>query len=50
MTSLPEASRLREQVENHERACTHVLFLPKAELGFFHFLEVVTGWLVLSAG
>jgi hypothetical protein len=27
------------------RACTHVLFLRKAELGFFHFLEIVTGWL-----
>jgi hypothetical protein len=25
------------------------LFLRKAELGFFHFLEVVTGWLVPSA-
>jgi len=24
--SVPEASRLREQVENHERACTQVLF------------------------
>jgi hypothetical protein len=26
----------REQVENHGRACTQVLFLSKAELGFFH--------------
>jgi hypothetical protein len=25
-------------------------FLPKAELGFFHFLEIVTGWLVLYTG
>jgi hypothetical protein len=29
-----------------EGACTRVLFLRKAELGFFHFLEIVTGWLV----
>jgi hypothetical protein len=34
----------REQVENHRRASTQVLFLPKAELGFFHFFEIVTGW------
>ncbi len=27
------------------RACTEVLFLRKAELRFFHFLEIVTGWL-----
>jgi hypothetical protein len=25
-------------------------FLRKAELGFFHFLEIVTGWLVSSPG
>jgi hypothetical protein len=47
---MPEAGRLREQVENHRRACTQVLFLRKAELRFFHFLEIVTGWLVPSAG
>jgi len=47
---VPEASRPREQVENHGRACTQVLFLHKAELGFFHFLEIVTGWLVPSTG
>jgi hypothetical protein len=47
---VPEAGRLREQVENHGRACTHVLFLWKANLGFFHFLETVTGCLVLSLG
>jgi hypothetical protein len=48
---MPEAGRLRERVENDRRACTtKVLFLGKAELGFFHFLEIVTGWLVLSAG
>ncbi len=47
---MPEAGRPREQVENHRRACTQVLFLSKAELGFFHFLEIVTGWLVPSAG
>ncbi len=32
------------------RACTQGLFLCKAELGFFHFLEIVTGWLVPSVG
>ncbi len=47
---MPEAGRLREQVENHGRACIQVLFLRKAGLGFFHFLETVTGWLVPSAG
>jgi hypothetical protein len=46
LRSGPEAGRLREQVENHGRACTQVLYLRKAELGFFHFLETVTGWLV----
>jgi hypothetical protein len=30
-------------------AGTQVLFLCKAELGFFHFLEIVTGWLLPSA-
>jgi len=47
---VPQASRPREQVENHGRACTQVLFLHKAELGFFHFLEIVTGWLVPCTG
>jgi hypothetical protein len=47
---MPEASRSKEQLSNHGRACTQVLFLRKAELGFFHFLEIVTGWLVPSAG
>jgi hypothetical protein len=51
---VPEAGRPREQVENYGpreqvendgRACTQVLFLHKAALGFFHFLEIVTGWL-----
>jgi hypothetical protein len=39
-----------EQVENHQRACVlrSFAFLRKAELGFFHFLEIVTGWLVPS--
>jgi hypothetical protein len=50
LRSAPEAGRPREQVENHRRACTQVLFLCTAELGFFHFLERVTGWLVPSAG
>jgi hypothetical protein len=35
-----------EKVENHGKACTHVLLLRKAELGFFHFSEMVTGWSV----
>jgi hypothetical protein len=32
------------------RACTQILFLSKAELRFFHFFEIVTRWLVRSAG
>ncbi len=50
MRSVPKAGRPREQAENHGRACTKVLFLHKRELGFFHLLEIVTGWLVPSAG
>ncbi len=50
LRSVPEAGRPREPVQNHARACTQVLFLRKAELGFFHFLEIMTGWLVPSAG
>jgi hypothetical protein len=42
-------SRPRAQISNHGRACTQVLSYVKAELGFFHFLEIVRGWLVLSA-
>jgi hypothetical protein len=42
---VPEAGRPRKQVENRGRAYTQVLFLLKAELGFFRFLEIVTGWL-----
>jgi len=45
---VPEAGRPREPVENHGRACTHILFLSKAELGIVHLLEIVTGWLVPS--
>jgi hypothetical protein len=45
LRSVPEAGTPREQVKNRGRACTQVLFLRKAELGFFHFLEIVTGWL-----
>jgi hypothetical protein len=37
---VPKTSKPREQVENHGRACTQVLLLRKAELGFFHFLEI----------
>jgi hypothetical protein len=51
LRSVPESRRPREQqVENHGRGCTHVLSLRKAELEFFHFLEIVRGWLVPSAG
>jgi len=50
LRSVPESGRLREQVENHRRACTQVLFLRKAELRFFHFLEIVIGWLIPSTG
>ncbi len=50
LRSVPKAGRPREQSENHGRACTEVLFLGKAEQGFFHFLEIVTGWPVPSAG
>jgi hypothetical protein len=49
LRSVPESSRLRDQVESHRRAYTDVLFLCKAELRFFHCLEIVTGWLVPSA-
>jgi hypothetical protein len=39
LRSVAEAGRPREQAENHGRACTKVLFLQKAELGFFHFFR-----------
>ncbi len=42
---MPKAGRPREQVKNHKRACTQVIF-HKAGLGFFYFLEIATGWLV----
>ncbi len=48
LRSVPEAGRPREPVETHGRACTQVLFLRNVKLGFFHFLEIVTGWLVPS--
>jgi hypothetical protein len=50
LRSVPEAGRPREPVETHGRACTKVLFQRNVELGFFHVLEIVTGWLVPSAG
>jgi hypothetical protein len=37
-------------MENQGRACIQILFLREVELGFFHFLKIVTGWLVHSAG
>jgi len=44
LRSVPEAGTLREQVENQGRACcSQVLYLCKAELGFYHFLDLVTG-------
>jgi hypothetical protein len=42
LRTVPETSRLREQVENHGRVCAQVLFLSKAELGFLDLLEIVT--------
>jgi hypothetical protein len=45
---MPKAGRPREQVKNHKRTCTQVIF-HKAGLGFFYFLEIATGWLVPSA-
>ncbi len=50
LRSVPEADSPREPVETHGKACTQVFFLRNVELGFFHFLEIVTGWLVPSAG
>ncbi len=50
LRSVVEAGRPREQLENHGKACTQVHFLSKAELGFFHFLEIMTCWLIPSAG
>ncbi len=50
LRSVSQAGRPREQVENHRTACTQVLFLWKAELGFFHVSEIVIGWLVPSVG
>jgi len=45
---VPKAGRLKEQVENHRKASSiQVLFLRKAELEFFHFLEIVTSWYLL---
>ncbi len=38
----------RAQISNQRRVYTEVLFLHKAELGFFHFLEIVRGWLVIG--
>jgi hypothetical protein len=52
LRSVPEGGRPREQVKNEgRRACTttQVLFLRKAELRFFHSLEIVTGLLVPSS-
>jgi hypothetical protein len=49
LRSMPEAGRSMEQVENHGRACTKVLFLYKAELRFFRILEIVTSWLVVRS-
>jgi hypothetical protein len=39
-----------EKLRCKERAYTQFLFLSKGELGFFHFLEIVIGWLVPSIG
>jgi hypothetical protein len=37
LRSVPGASRLREQVENHGRACTQVLFLCRVEQSWDFF-------------
>jgi hypothetical protein len=50
LRSVPGAGSPSEHVKNHQRACAQVLFLCQPELGFFHSLEIVTGWLVPSAG
>jgi hypothetical protein len=52
LRSVPGAGRLREQVENHGRACTQVLSLCRVEQSwdFFTFSKLVTGWLVPFAG
>ncbi len=42
LRSVPEAGRLRNRSKITEGPVL-VLFLCKAELGFFHFLEIVTG-------
>jgi hypothetical protein len=40
---VPDAGRLREHSKIHIRACTQVLLLGKAELGFFSLSEIVIG-------
>jgi hypothetical protein len=44
--SVPEAGRPREQVHRKSRKglYSQVSILSKAELGYYHFLEIVTGW------
>jgi len=46
---LPQVpTRSRAQISNHGRPSTQALLLLKAQLQFFHSLEIVTGWLVPS--
>jgi hypothetical protein len=37
------AQKDKQWVMYRRSACTQVLFLCEAQLGFFHFLEIVTG-------
>ncbi len=44
------AQKDKQWVMYRRRACTQVLSLREAELGFFHFLEIVTGTFSWSQG
>jgi hypothetical protein len=48
LRDVPDPGRPREHGKIQRRACTQVLFLGKAEQGFFSLLEIVIGWLVPS--
>jgi hypothetical protein len=51
LRSVPKAGRRREQVENHGMACVlRSISYVKERLDFFHFLEIMRGWLVPSTG
>jgi hypothetical protein len=48
--SVPRPVCRGKRLKIAEGLCTQVLFLSEAELGYFHFLEIVTGWLAPSKG